>query len=64
MRTEIWSSLLGEGERKEGRKKAGRKEGREGKGKRKEGGSNSDKIQRPSPGKWGKKMKRCVKPLQ
>ena len=61
MRTEIWSSLLGEGERKEGRKKAGRKEG---KGKRKEGGSNSDKIQRPSPGKWGKKMKRCVKPLQ
>ena len=48
--------------RKEGRKEGGK--GREGKGKRKEGGSNSDKIQRPSPGKWRKKMKRCVKPLQ
>ena len=42
MPTEIWSSLLGGGGRKEG--------GGGG------GGSNSDKILRSSPGRWGKKI--------
>ena len=60
--TEIWSSLLGEGGRKEGRKagrQAGREGGRGGREGRKEGGSNSGKNLETltCQASWGKTKK-------